>query len=186
MGAGAVSGEAWPAAIIKAIAPGCVTYVAIAIFAFGSVFKPVFLALEPERLGAPHWTWVPLVCFAIASLSFRIPARLWFLRGPFFYRHRTGRFRARRRGLRRQVDKSRAGEISGNPQTQHSFLQSLRNAPEEYQFYLHAAAMKDCVPYAWSYRTMSFYRVPLSAAINVVPGKWLKECSIDRKNADAW
>lgn len=171
---------------MKAIAPGCAAYVAIAIFSFGSVFKPIFLAFQPERLGAPNWNWIVFICFAIASLSFLIPTRLRFLRGPAFMIIGLG---GSVLGVAAYADRLTAAGLEkfrGERQMRNSFIESLRRAPEEHQFFLHAAAMKDCVPYAWSYRTMNFYRVPLRAAINVMPGKWLMECSIDRKNADAW
>ncbi|WP_233999610.1 hypothetical protein, partial [Erythrobacter sp. CCH5-A1] len=72
-------------------------------------------------------------------------------------------------------------EFGADRQTQHSFLESVRHAPEEFQFFLHTAVMKHCVPYAWSYRTMNFYRIPLRAAVNVMPARWLTECSIHRE-----
>jgi hypothetical protein len=62
----------------------------------------------------------------------------------------------------------------------NSFLWSLRNTPDELQLELHAVAMKDCVPYGWSYRRRAFYEIPHNAAINVVPSGWLEECGIDR------
>jgi len=67
-------------------------------------------------------------------------------------------------------------EFDADRLVQHTFLESVRRAPEDDQFFLHAAAMKRCVPYAWSYRRMSLYRVPPKAAFNVMPAKWLSEC----------
>ena len=66
--------------------------------------------------------------------------------------------------------------------TQHSLLLSIRHAPSDFQSFLHAAALKDCVPYAWSYREMAFYRLPLSAAVNVLPRYWIKMCSFRRED----
>jgi phosphate/sulfate permease len=67
------------------------------------------------------------------------------------------------------------GEIISN-----SFFRSLRETPKEYQFYLHAAALKDCKPYAWSYSEMEFYLLPDSVAPNVLPSDWVKRCNIKR------
>jgi hypothetical protein len=47
------------------------------------------------------------------------------------------------------------------------FMNSLRQAPREWQFYLHALAIKDCQHYAWSYREMDFYRLPPSVLKNL-------------------
>ncbi len=46
------------------------------------------------------------------------------------------------------------------------------------QFFLHAGAMKQCVPYAWSYETMTFYKLDHDTARNVLPEDWLKECGL--------
>ncbi len=62
-----------------------------------------------------------------------------------------------------------------------SFFASMRNAPRDLQFFLHAVAMKNCVPYAWSYSEMEFYELPTNAAVNVVPQDWLNECRIGRE-----
>lgn len=63
---------------------------------------------------------------------------------------------------------------------QHSFWRSLWSGPQEYQFYLHAAAIKDCKPHAWSYRQMAFYPLPNNVAVNVLPRAWLDRCDIVR------
>jgi hypothetical protein len=61
-----------------------------------------------------------------------------------------------------------------------SFMDSLRNAPAELQFFLHGAALKNCEPYAWSYSEMSFYELPANVAVNVLPQTWIEECEIVR------
>ena len=172
--------------MLKTVALGGLTYMAIALFAFGSIFQPILLALGANRLGAPHWLWIVLACFAVAGLCFLTPARWWVLRGPAFAAIGLG---GSLLGVGAYADELRStavNEFGAERQMQHSFLESVRHAPNELQFFLHAAAMKDCVPYAWSYQTMSFYPVPLRAAINVMPAKWLNECSIHREDADQW
>jgi len=61
----------------------------------------------------------------------------------------------------------------------HSFRLALLQRPwREPQFYVHAVAMKDCVPYVWSYRLMRFYRLeprPIGAR-TFVPDYWIAYC----------
>lgn len=64
--------------------------------------------------------------------------------------------------------------------TRASFFKSLRSAPRDFQFFLHGAALKDCTPYAWSYRRMVFYELPPNVAVNVLPTSWIEECQIKR------
>jgi hypothetical protein len=71
-------------------------------------------------------------------------------------------------------------EFAADDYFEHSIFRSILEAPREYQFYLHAAAIKKCVPYAWGYGAMGFYRLPPNVAVNVLPDKWLRRCSIHR------
>lgn len=61
-----------------------------------------------------------------------------------------------------------------------SLVASLRNVPEEFQFFLHGAAIKNCVPYAWSYSEMNFYELNADVAVNVLPQTWIEECGFVR------
>lgn len=61
-----------------------------------------------------------------------------------------------------------------------SILESFRNAPRDFQLFLHGAALKDCIPYAWSYRQMAFYELPSNVAVNVLPRSWIEACNIQR------
>ena len=74
-----------------------------------------------------------------------------------------------------EIERFAPDEVYTNP-----FLRSLYETPREFQFYLHAAALKDCVPYAWSYREMRFYRLPNNVAVNVLPSRWIENCDIRR------
>ena len=60
-----------------------------------------------------------------------------------------------------------------------SFIGSLHATPDI--FSLHGAAIKNCVPYAWSYRDMDFYELRNDTAINVIPQEWLDACNIRRE-----
>lgn len=64
----------------------------------------------------------------------------------------------------------------------NSLWQSLHQAPADYQFFLHAAALKDCQAYAWSYREMDFYPLRPDTAVNVLPRGWAEDCGIVRSN----
>lgn len=84
------------------------------------------------------------------------------------------------------VDNSRNNlvvEFKPDHSIQNSLWHSLRKAPRDFQFFLHAVAIKNCIPYAWSYRQMEFYRLPANAAVNVLPPKWISECGIKRTNS---
>ena len=63
---------------------------------------------------------------------------------------------------------------------EHSIFASIRAAPEDFQFFLHTAALKDCTAYAWSYRTLSFYVLSPNVGINVLPRPWIERCGIVR------
>lgn len=76
---------------------------------------------------------------------------------------------------RRGVSAFGADEVEEN-----SFFTSIREAPQDFQFVLHTAALKGCTPYAWSYRTQSFYKLPPDAAVNVLPQRWIAKCGIAR------
>jgi hypothetical protein len=65
-------------------------------------------------------------------------------------------------------------------QVQHSFFISLHQVPREFQFYVHAAVLRDCVPYIWSYRELSFIPLEPNTAVNVLPQEWLEKCAIKR------
>lgn len=167
---------------MKTAGLGCLTYVAIAALAFGDLLKPVFLAIFwSGRLGAPHWQWIVLICLLIGTLSFLLPARLSIVRAPLFVAiSLLGSLWSV--GAYAEHVKARAiREFHADRQQENSFLQSVIHAPNEPQFFLHATALKDCVPYGWSYRTMSFYRLPTNVAVNVLPARWLDECHIRRR-----
>lgn len=162
----------------KTAALGALTYVAIAEVTFGGVLKPLEFATRwSDRLGAPHWLWIVLACFAVATCSYFIPARFSIVRGPVFVAVGLGGSLILVGAYADHLRIEATREFSPSQQFQHSFFESIRNAPEEYQFFLHAGVMKNCIPYAWSYRTMNFYRIPQSAAPNVMPITWLAACS---------
>lgn len=61
------------------------------------------------------------------------------------------------------------------------FPASLRAAPRAFRFFLHGAALKDCRPHAWSYRSMSDCALPPNLAVNVPQTGWATRCGIVRR-----
>jgi len=51
---------------------------------------------------------------------------------------------------------------------------------KDFEFNLHGQAIKDCVPYAWSYREMGWYKLPQNIAPNVLRRDWVKMCDLKR------
>jgi hypothetical protein len=76
--------------------------------------------------------------------------------------------------------RSKLADFKPDMAIDHSFFRSIRSAPEEFQFFLHAAAVRDCIPYAWSYRQMDFYELDPNVAVNVLPKEWIERCKIER------
>ena len=72
------------------------------------------------------------------------------------------------------------GRFGPDTEIRSSIFASFRNAPRDFQLFLHGAALKDCKPYAWSYRQMAFYELPPNVAANVLPVSWIEECNIRR------
>jgi hypothetical protein len=161
-----------------------VAYIVVTVMLFGSVGQPLAWAiLWPDRLGLLLWGWIALLCVGASALIFAIPlksptARVFQL--PMFVvlaivlpTMIVGLYADSER--RRVVRAFGADEVEEN-----SFFTSIREAPQDFQFFLHTAALKDCTPYGWSYRTQSFYKLPPDAAVNVLPQRWIAKCGITR------
>ena len=161
-----------------------VAYFASATVWFGGFLHSVgFLTFWNDRLGIAYWPLVALagvgVGLGLALLSLRGGLPLRFAPAIFI----TCSMACSTIGLGVYTEISRSREIerfSPDLAERASFFRSLHAAPREFQFFLHGAALKDCVPYAWSYRTMSFYELPPNIAVNVLPGIWIEECDIRR------
>jgi hypothetical protein len=152
-------------------------YATIALIGFGSLIKPIALAtIWSDRLGAPLWPALVAGSMALAASAIAIPSKWAVYRAPVFV---TLFMATTLLSVGLYADRLRKTEIlrfGANRVLDHSFFQSVHESPKEFQFFLHAAALKNCVPYAWSYREMKFYRLPLGVAINVLPDAWLNAC----------
>ncbi|WP_162916394.1 hypothetical protein [Cohaesibacter haloalkalitolerans] len=71
-------------------------------------------------------------------------------------------------------------EFAPDQEIHSSIFSSFRNAPRKFQPFLHGAALKNCRPFAWSYRRMEFYALPPNVAANVLPKDWIEACKIRR------
>lgn len=151
---------------------------------FGDPLRAVFLATDwSNRLGIPHWRLIAVACIVVIALAFRsrvvrrIPKSL---RGAAFVVLAL-LLPTALIGLVADTIRHRA-VVAFQPDEveEHLMFASLRQAPQEYQFFLHTAVLKSCVPYAWSYRTMGFYVLNPNVAVNVLPLRWVSRCRIER------
>lgn len=156
------------------------TYVGVTTLLFGSPVHPIMLALLwHDRLGAPLWQLIPPLSLVALSFTvrfmgpvespFRIP--IFIILSILLPTAIVGVYAD---GIRhRAVQAFGADEVE-----EHSFFRSIREAPSDFQFFLHTAALKGCTPYAWSYRNMAFYVLKPDVGANVLPRKWLERCGI--------
>ena len=165
---------------MRFVAPLLTTIVFSIVF-FGGFARFVlgYVFFWNDRLGAPNWPLFLVASAVCAGLVARYLSRVGYGRasinsvvlGTFlvFSVFCVGTYAEL---LRRQA----MAEFAADREFQNLFWVSLRNAPTDFQFFLHAGAMKDCVPYAWSYREMSLYELNESVMFNVLPATWFDEC----------
>jgi hypothetical protein len=161
-------------------------YAAVALLLYGSIFAPLALAIFwSDRLGAPNWQVLAAAGIALSALMLTRPLKTYInplLRLPFFV---AASLTLSTLFVGAYADSKRHEAVlafAADQIMEHSFFQSIRRAPQEGQFYLHTAALKHCVPYAWSYREMTFHELVPNVAANVLPQNWLDMCSIRRQN----
>jgi hypothetical protein len=156
-------------------------YVIISVLVFGDPFAPInILSFRFDHLGAPFWQLLvvaSIVLAAYAASKLKLPETIAFLRFPL------GLVLAMTvsivlvgvyaEWMRRQA----VVAFSADFYVQRSFFHSLRNV--QYPAGFHVAALKNCKPYAWSYRDMAFHEVP-EAVFGVLPHEWLVRCGIKR------
>jgi hypothetical protein len=166
--------------LVAAISGGFLTSTLI----YYNPFKPLFLLFFwRDRLGIPLWPLTAGACLVIASLIATIlhrrGAKSWMVKLTLFFLPVilptlvVGGYAEFKRA--QIIESSKPDQV-----IQRSFLASLRDAPADFQFFLHAAALKNCHPYAWSYRMMSFYELSPNVATNVLPEQWIEKCRIKR------
>ena len=159
-----------------------VAYVIVSLAWFGDCLQPLRLALvATDRLVGPLWL---LAVFAIAASFLMLRVLAERIRPPF------------RLALALALSMSASIVLVGigaevwriavisdfqpDDVRRSSFFRSIREAPKDFQFFLHAAALKDCTPYGWSYRRMEFYVLPQNVAPNVLDRDWIERCDLRR------
>jgi hypothetical protein len=168
------------------VALSFIAYFVFAYTLFGDILAPLgLMTLWHDRLGAPYWKAIIAGCFLIAAMCFFVASRLRFalpfrilifaIVGVSLSVFSVGTYADR-------VRHQKIVEFNADISFENSFFRSIREAPDEFQFYLHAAALKNCRPYAWSYREMAFYELKPDVAVNVLPDEWVKRCSIHRSS----
>ncbi|WP_139342604.1 hypothetical protein [Methylobacterium radiotolerans] len=162
------------------------SYLTLTVLIFGDPLQPIGLATRwADRLGIPFWRVIAVISVVASTLVVMklprdmIPAvfrpTAFVVLGVLMPTIIVGLFAD---GVRhRAVIAFGADEVE-----ERSFFVSIRNAPEDFQFFLHTAAIKECKPYAWSYRKLEFYALPMRAAVNVLPRAWRERCGIRIKN----
>jgi hypothetical protein len=169
---------------LQGISLSLMAYLASAMILFGGFLRPIgFLTFWNDRLAISNWPIFIVVGvgagLGLSFLSVRFGLKPRFVPAIFI----VCAMACSTIGLGAYTESQRSKEIerfSPDLAIRASFYSSLRSAPRDFQFFLHGAALKDCVPYAWSYRTMSFYELPQNVAVNVLPSAWIEECEIKR------
>ena len=162
---------------LKSVGLAVIAYLLVAALLFGEILKPLALAIFwQDRLGAPNWRIIVLACLVLAAMVFRLPASWSAWKLSLFVIFSMTLSTVLTAIYADSLREKAFDGFSADAAFQHSFLRSIREAPREFQFYLHGAVLKDCVAYGWSYREMDFYRLRPMAAKNVVPVDWHTRC----------
>lgn len=159
-------------------------YITIAFVVFGDPFDPIFfMTMISDHLGAPSWqlfvvgTAILAVCANIIFGRVGLPPVWW---APAFIALFMSVSLISVAAYAEKLRSEAVLAFKPDAYFERPFYNSLRHAPEEIQVFLHAAALKNCKPYAWSYSQMSFYELPADAAVNVLPPAWVEQCAIER------
>lgn len=163
-----------------------IAYVLTTTLLFGDPAKPLFLALvAADRLGTPLWR-LGVAAAILAATSLCFPPLSAYVRPAFrpaAFVVATVVLSVLIVGVPAEAQRRLTIFSFGADRViQHSFFRSIREAPRDFQLFLHAAVLKDCVPYAWSYRTMALYSLHPNVAVNVLPREWIADCAIKRDN----
>lgn len=162
------------------------SYLTLTVLLFGDPLQPIGLATRwADRLGIPFWRVIAVISVVASTLVVMkvprnmIPAVLrptaFVILGVLMPTIIVGL-------LADTVRHQTVIAFDADEVEEHSFFTSIRKAPEDLQFFLHTAALKSCKPYAWSYRALEFYALPMRAAVNVLPRAWRERCGIRIEN----
>jgi hypothetical protein len=157
-------------------------YVTLTSLLFGDPLQPIcFATLLFDHFGPPYWPLAVATGVAAAALVFVRPVNnvipkilrltMFTVLAVLLPTAVVGLYAD---GVRRHA----VNAFGADAVEEHSFFKSISEAPREFQFFLHTAALKNCTPYAWSYRTMAFYMVPPNVSVNVLPQTWIDRCGM--------
>lgn len=163
---------------------GLLAYAVTSVLLYGGPLQALgLLTFWRDRLGLAYWPALLLVAMVLAIFLTKFSARfgmprvllpaIFIVISMSFSALLVGSYAASQRDT--IVEK-----FEPDVEIRSSVFASFRNAPQEFQFFLHGAALKECKPYAWSYRRMAFYELPPNVAVNVLPTSWIEECKIQR------
>jgi len=163
---------------------GLLSYGLTAALLYGGPLQALgLLTFWRDRLGLSYWPALIVVAMLLALFVTKFVARFGVPRVvlPAVFVAISMGFSALLVG--KYADNQRSSVVDAfepDIEFRASIFRSFRNAPRDFQFFLHGAALKDCKPYAWSYRQMAFYELPSNVAVNVLPISWIEECDIER------
>lgn len=163
---------------------GLLAYGFTSTILFGGPLQAIaFLTIWRDRLGLAFWPALLLFAMMLAAFltksSLRIGMPRVFLPAVFVLISMSSS--ALLVGSYAAIQRSRiVKEFEPDVEIRSSVFASFRYARQDFQFFLHGAALKNCKPYAWSYSQMAFYELPSNVAVNVLPTSWIDECNIQR------
>lgn len=167
-----------------AIVFGLLAFGLTSVILFGGPLQAIaFLTIWSDRLGMYYWPALLLVALVLATFLTRYLLRSGMPRvlllAAFVFLSML--FSAFLVGASATMERNRiVGEFEPDLEIRSSIFTSFRYARQDFNFFLHGAALKNCKPYAWSYSQMAFYELPSNVAVNVLPTSWIDECSIQR------
>jgi hypothetical protein len=168
--------------VLKAAGFCLIAYFFVALALCGDVFSPIhFVTTFWPRPGLWHIFLLASAVFAAAIASPVVVPQLSGYMRPALFTVTWMVFTVLSVGL--YADWERREAISSfrpDSEIQHSFFLSIREVPREFQFYVHSAALKACIPYIWSYWRMSLVQLDPNVAVNVLPPDWITRCNIKR------
>ena len=167
-----------------AIVYGLLAFGFMSALLFGGPLQAIaFLTIWSDRLGMAYWPALILVAVLLAAfltlylLRFGLPRV--FLPASFVVTAMLSS--ALLVGTCAVMERNRIiQDFEPDIEIRSSIFLSFRYFRQDFNFFLHGAALKNCKPYAWSYRKMAFYELPSNVAVNVLPKSWIEECSIER------
>ena len=172
---------------MKSLGLTLLAYIVVSALLCGGPVMPIaFLTVYCRHLGAPCWMVLVLVSAAMAVVASRAAGRRLATQRfvlPMFVAFWMLLSAALVGGYATTLRAVEVARFKPDRYDASWFVSSLHNVPADFQFFVHAAAMKDCKPYAWSYRDMAFYELSPSTVVNLsaFPHEWLEPCGIRRR-----